>query len=82
MAEAPALELEEPAAIEAPLAEVAEVEAPKMEMPKVEAPEVSAPSVDAVASQPMVQTSMDTGPTMSAGDFGSDQLDIPAFLRR
>ena len=53
-----------------------------MEMPKVEAPEVSAPSVDAVASQPMVQTSMDTGPTMSAGDFGSDQLDIPAFLRR
>ena len=82
VAEAPALELEEPAAVEAPNAEIAEVEAPKMEMPKVEAPEVSAPSVDAVASQPMVQTSMDTGPTMSAGDFGSDQLDIPAFLRR
>ena len=82
VAEAPALELEEPAVAEAPKAEAPAGEAPKMEAPKVEAPEVSAPSVDAVASQPMVQTSMDTGPTMSAGDFGNDQLDIPAFLRR
>lgn len=82
VAEAPALELEAPVAAEAPKAEAPMTEAPKMEVPKVEAPEVSAPSVDAVASQPMVQTSMDTGPTMSAGDFGSDQLDIPAFLRR
>ena len=57
-------------------AEIAEaVEAPK-------APEVSAPSVDAVSVQPVVQTSMDTGPTMSSGSFEGDQLDIPAFLRR
>ena len=76
VAQAPALELEAPEQ-EAPAAE-----APKTEAPKVEAPVVSAPSVDAVASQPMVQTSMDTGPTMSSGDFGNDQLDIPAFLRR
>ena len=72
VAKAPALDLEEPTV----------AEAPKMEAPKMEAPEVSAPSVNAVASQPMVQTSMDTGPTMSSGDFGNDQLDIPAFLRR
>ena len=70
--EAPALEFEEPAV----------AVAPKVEAPKVAAPEVSAPSIDAVASQPMVQTSMDTGPTMSVSDFGNDQLDIPAFLRR
>ena len=70
--EAPALELEEPAV----------AVAAKVEAPKVAAPEVSAPSIDAVASQPMVQTSMDTGPTMSVSDFGNDQLDIPAFLRR
>ena len=70
--EGPALEFEEPAV----------AVAPKVEAPKVAAPEVSAPSIDAVASQPMVQTSMDTGPTMSVSDFGNDQLDIPAFLRR
>ena len=70
--EAPALELEEPTV----------AGAPKVEAPKVAAPVVSAPSIDAVASQPMVQTSMDTGPTMSVSDFGNDQLDIPAFLRR
>ena len=70
--EAPALELEEPTV----------AGAPKVEAPKVAAPLVSAPSIDAVASQPMVQTSMDTGPTMSVSDFGNDQLDIPAFLRR
>ena len=46
------------------------------------APEVSAPSVDAVSVQPVVQTTMDTGPTMSSGSFEGDQLDIPAFLRR
>ena len=72
MTEAPALELEEPTV----------AGAPKVEAPKVAAPVVSAPSIDAVASQPMVQTSMDTGPTMSVSDFGNDQLDIPAFLRR
>ncbi|MCH1542587.1 MAG: cell division protein FtsZ [Alphaproteobacteria bacterium] len=49
---------------------------------KAEAPAVSAPSVDAVAVQPVVQTTMDTGPTMSSGSFEGDQLDIPAFLRR
>jgi hypothetical protein len=32
--------------------------------------------------QPVVQTTMDTGPTMSSGSFEGDQLDIPAFLRR
>ncbi|HAT07621.1 MAG TPA: hypothetical protein DCS39_00020 [Rhodobiaceae bacterium] len=47
-----------------------------------QAPEVSAPSVDAVNVQPVVQTTMDTGPTMSSGPFEGDQLDIPAFLRR
>jgi len=83
---APSLELSAPEA-EAP--EIAEevVEAPKAAetakapaAPKV--PEVSAPNVDAVAVQPVVQTTMDTGPTMSGGSFEGDQLDIPAFLRR
>ena len=46
------------------------------------APEVSAPSVDAVSVQAVVQTTMDTGPTLSSGSFEGDQLDIPAFLRR
>ena len=63
-------------------AEATKAETKSVATPKVEAPQVSAPSVDAVASQPLVQTSMDTGPTMSAGDFSNDQLDIPAFLRR
>ena len=83
---APSLELSAPEA-EAP--EIAEevVEAPKAaETAKApaapKAPEVSAPSVDAVAVQPVVQTTMDTGPTMSGGSFEGDQLDIPAFLRR
>ena len=83
---APSLELSAPEA-EAP--EIAEevVEAPKAaETAKApaapKAPEVSAPSVDAVAVQPVVQTTMDTGPTMSGGSFDGDQLDIPAFLRR
>jgi len=57
-------------------------EAPQVESEKVEAPAVSAPSADAVSVQPVVQTTMDTGPTMSGGSFESDQLDIPAFLRR
>ena len=83
---APSLELSAPET-EAP--EIAEevVEAPKAaETAKApaapKAPEVSAPSVDAVAVQPVVQTTMDTGPTMSGGSFEGDQLDIPAFLRR
>ncbi len=61
----------------------ATAEAPKAAKPaKAEAPAVSAPSVDAVSVQPVVQTTMDTGPTMSSGSFEGDQLDIPAFLRR
>ncbi len=82
----PSLELSAPET-EAP--EIAEevAEAPKAaetaEAPAApKAPEVSAPSVDAVAVQPVVQTTMDTGPTMSGGSFDGDQLDIPAFLRR
>ena len=82
----PSLELSAPET-EAP--EIAEevAEAPKAaetaEAPAApKAPEVSAPSVDAVAVQPVMQTTMDTGPTMSGGSFEGDQLDIPAFLRR
>lgn len=85
-AETPMLELESAAQdAEADMADAEVAEAkpePAAPAPKVEAPQVAAPSVDAVASQPLVQTSMDTGPTMSAGDYGNDQLDIPAFLRR
>jgi hypothetical protein len=67
---------------EAPKA-VATAETPKAAKPaKAEAPAVFAPSVDAVSVQPVVQTTMDTGPTMSSGSFEGDQLDIPAFLRR
>ena len=82
----PSLELSAP---ETETPEIAEevAEAPKAaetaEAPAApKAPEVSAPSVDAVAVQPVVQTTMDTGPTMSGGSFEGDQLDIPAFLRR
>ena len=82
----PSLELSAP---ETEASEIAEevAEAPKAaeiaEAPATpKAPEVSAPSVDAVAVQPVVQTTMDTGPTMSGGSFEGDQLDIPAFLRR
>ncbi len=63
-------------------AEAPKVEAPKAEIETPEAPVVSAPSADAVSVQPVVQTTMDTGPTMSGGSFEGDQLDIPAFLRR
>ena len=90
--EAPSLEISAP---EAETPEVVEevAEAPKAaetaeatEAPEAvatpNAPEVSAPSVDAVSVQPVVQTTMDTGPTMSSGSFEGDQLDIPAFLRR
>lgn len=64
-------------------AEAPKVSAPVVSAPVVSAPVVSAPSVDAVSSEPIVQTSMQTGPTMSAGSsFDADQLDIPAFLRR
>ena len=89
---APSLEISAP---EAETPEVVEevAEAPKAaetaeatEAPEAvatpNAPEVSAPSVDAVSVQPVVQTTMDTGPTMSTGSFEGDQLDIPAFLRR
>jgi len=55
---------------------------PKVSAPSVSAPAVSAPSADAVSSEPIVQTSMQTGPTMTASSFDADQLDIPAFLRR
>jgi len=83
---APSLELSTSEAEAEDIPEAIEevAEAPKAaetaEAPK--APEVSAPSVDAVAVQPVVQTTMDTGPTMSSGSFEGDQLDIPAFLRR
>ena len=83
---APSLELSTSEAEAEDISEAIEevAEAPKAaetaEAPK--APEVSAPSVDAVAVQPVVQTTMDTGPTMSSGSFEGDQLDIPAFLRR
>ena len=89
---APSLEISAP---EAETPEVVEevAEAPKAaetaeatEAPEAvatpNAPEVSAPSVDAVSVQPVVQTTMDAGPTMSSGSFEGDQLDIPAFLRR
>ena len=62
--------------VEEPKVQEAVAEAP------AEAPAVLAPSVDAVSVQPVVQTSMDTGPTMSGNSFEGDQLDIPAFLRR
>jgi len=82
----PSLELSAPET-EAPVIAEEVAEAPKAaetaEAPAApKAPEVSAPSVDAVAVQPVVQTTMDTGPTMSGGSFEGDQLDIPAFLRR
>ena len=82
----PSLELSAPET-EAPEIDEEVTEAPKAaetaEGPAApKAPEVSAPSVDAVAVQPVVQTTMDTGPTMSGGSFEGDQLDIPAFLRR
>jgi len=84
------MELAAPEAAPEAKAEMAEApkapgtaEAPKAAKPaKAEAPAVSAPSVDAVSVQPVVQTTMDTGPTMSSSSFEGDQLDIPAFLRR
>jgi cell division protein FtsZ len=82
---APEAEMPEPPkAPETPEVVEEVAEAPKAAAPAeaAEAPEVSAPSVDAVAVQPVVQTTMDTGPTMSSGSFEGDQLDIPAFLRR
>ena len=92
---APSLEISAPEAetpevveevAEAPKAPKAAETAEATEAPEAvatpNAPEVSAPSVDAVSVQPVVQTTMDTGPTMSSGSFEGDQLDIPAFLRR
>ena len=92
VAQAPTLDLanqdsaaSEPAKAEAktePKAE-AKAEAPAKASPSLSAPSVSAPSVDAVSSEPIFQTSMQTGPTMSAtSSLDADQLDIPAFLRR
>ncbi len=80
VAQAPILDLgtkdNSPVAEAAPVAPKAEVAAPTVSAT------VSAPSSDAVSSEPIVQTSMQTGPTMSASSFDTDQLDIPAFLRR
>lgn len=93
--EAPQTEME---ATEAPIEEapveakaeaaVEEKAEEKVEAPKVSAPQepVTSPSVDAVAQaapvQTTMQTTMQTGPTMSGGSYDQDQLDIPAFLRR
>jgi hypothetical protein len=92
VAQAPTLDLanqdsaaSEPAKAEAKLEPKTEpkAEAPAKASPSLSAPRVSAPSVDAVSSEPIVQTSMQTGPTMSAtSSLDADQLDIPAFLRR
>ena len=88
VAQAPTLDLanQDSAASEPAKAEAKtepKVEAPAKASPSLSAPSVSAPSVDAVSSEPIVQTSMQTGPTMSAtSSLDADQLDIPAFLRR
>ena len=59
--------------------------AAKVEMPEPPAPQVSVNSVaptPAIAEQaPVVQTQMQTAPSMNAS-YEADQLDIPAFLRR
>jgi hypothetical protein len=62
-------------------AEAPKAAAPKPAAPKIEAPVIS--QTQAVASTPVAQPSMQTNTqtTMSAS-YDSDQLDIPAFLRR
>ncbi len=59
--------------------------AAKVEMPEPPAPQVSVNSVaptPTIADQaPVVQTQMQTAPSMNAS-YEADQLDIPAFLRR
>ncbi|MEE3120145.1 MAG: hypothetical protein VX296_04080, partial [Pseudomonadota bacterium] len=59
--------------------------AAKVEMPEPPAPQVSVNSVaptPTIAEQaPVVQTQMQTAPSMNAS-YEADQLDIPAFLRR
>ncbi|MEC7154722.1 MAG: hypothetical protein VXW66_04590, partial [Pseudomonadota bacterium] len=59
--------------------------AAKVEMPKPPVPQVlvnSVASTPAIAEQaPVVQTQMQTAPSMNAS-YEADQLDIPAFLRR
>ena len=88
VAQAPTLDLanQDSAASEPAKAEAKtepKAEAPAKASPSLSAPSVSAPSVDAVSSEPIFQTSMQTGPTMSAtSSLDADQLDIPAFLRR
>ena len=57
----------------------------KVEMPEPPVPQVSVNSVaptPTIAEQaPVVQTQMQTAPSMNAS-YEADQLDIPAFLRR
>ncbi len=59
--------------------------AAKVEMPEPPVPQVSVNSVaptQTIAEQaPVVQTQMQTAPSMNAS-YEADQLDIPAFLRR
>lgn len=59
--------------------------AAKVEMPEPPAPQVSvnsaAPTPTIAEQAPVVQTQMQTAPSMNAS-YEADQLDIPAFLRR
>ncbi|MEC8246782.1 MAG: hypothetical protein VX019_01895, partial [Pseudomonadota bacterium] len=59
--------------------------AAKVEMPEPPVPQVSvnsmAPTPTIAEQTPVVQTQMQTAPSMNAS-YKADQLDIPAFLRR
>ena len=59
--------------------------AAKVEMPEPPVPQVSvnsvAPTQTTAQQSPVVQTQMQTAPSMNAS-YEADQLDIPAFLRR
>ena len=59
--------------------------AAKVEMPELLVPQVSvnsmAPTPTIAEQPPVVQTQMQTAPSMNAS-YEADQLDIPAFLRR
>jgi cell division protein FtsZ len=73
---------------EAPKADIApKAEAPIVHQASASAPAPMSPPAVSSSSEPMVQSSLQsslqTGPSMStSASFESDQLDIPAFLRR
>jgi cell division protein FtsZ len=70
--------------VEAPKAEAPKAEAPKVEAPRAEvaqAPAVSQPIASTPVAQPSMQANTQTSMSSSAS-YDSDQLDIPAFLRR